>query len=263
MAISAFAVPLKKAKLTVAGFEGTTTLENFPVLVRISETSIEGFNYSDCAEGGEDLSFALEDGSPLPYEIDTWNDKGESLVWVKLPALSSADHSFYMKWKDSQATENDPTDVWSDEYIGVWHMGGFNADNAVTDATGNGFNAKATSASISTAEGLCKVGAAVKNGEVTSSSSGGGLKVSDYESRYSGSGVSFTCSAWIRLPENADKTVNHMIFDKKLANGASWDAVPGWFVQVLGKGLLKQGISLKSFAFPRRVTRCWIKRQAI
>jgi hypothetical protein len=34
MAISAFAVPLKKAKLTVAGFEGTTTLENFPVIVR-------------------------------------------------------------------------------------------------------------------------------------------------------------------------------------------------------------------------------------
>lgn len=249
MAISAFAVPLKKAKLTVAGFEGTTTLENFPVLVRISETSIQGFSYADCAEGGEDLSFALEDGSQLPYEIDTWNDKGESLVWVKLPSLSSADHSFYMKWKDSQKTVNDPKDVWSKEYIGVWHMSGFNADKAVTDATGNGFNAEAKNTSISTAEGLCKVGAAVKNGELMTSSSGGGLKVPDYESKYSGSGVSFTCSAWIRLPENPDKTVNHMIFDKKLANGAKWDAVPGWFVQVLGKGASQEGDKLKKLRF--------------
>ena len=80
-ASSLFALPLKQAKLTVSGYQGgETALENFPLLVRISPERIPGFSYDDCALGGSDISFALENGEILPYEIDTWVNDGESLA---------------------------------------------------------------------------------------------------------------------------------------------------------------------------------------
>jgi hypothetical protein len=248
--VPAFAVPLQKAKITVVGHEGETTLEDFPVLVRISETRITGFQYSDCSQGGSDISFALSDGTDLPYEIDTWNPQGESLVWVKLPALSGTETSFYMRWQDNTPSQNTPTDVWSDDYIGVWHMGMFNASNAVPDATGNGYEAKiGSTATLSTGEGLCKIGAAVQNGEGTTGVNGGGLRVRDYESQFPGAGISFTCTAWIYLPGNADKNVNHTIFDKKLSNGDAWNARNGWFAQILSKGNPVDSEKLKRLRF--------------
>lgn len=139
-ASSLFALPLKQAKLTVSGYQGgETALENFPLLVRISETGIQGFSYADCAEGGADISFALADGTALPYEIDTWNDKGESLVWVKLPALSGTDTSFYFRWNDSGPAENISANVWAADYAGVWHMNG--ASGVTPDSTGNELHA--------------------------------------------------------------------------------------------------------------------------
>ena len=137
---SLFALPSKQAKLTVSGYQGgETALENFPLLVRISETGIQGFSYADCAEGGADISFALADGTALPYEIDTWNDKGESLVWVKLPALSGTDTSFYFRWNDSGPAENISANVWAAGYAGVWHMNG--ASGVTIDSTGHELHA--------------------------------------------------------------------------------------------------------------------------
>ncbi len=57
MAASAFATPQKQAELTVAGYNGLEALENFPVLVRVSESNISGFLYSDCAANGADIAF--------------------------------------------------------------------------------------------------------------------------------------------------------------------------------------------------------------
>ncbi|MBR2941309.1 MAG: leucine-rich repeat protein, partial [Kiritimatiellae bacterium] len=56
------------ALLHTKGYAGTTALANFPVLVRISESAIDGFDYDDCATGGEDISFSLPDGTVLPHE---------------------------------------------------------------------------------------------------------------------------------------------------------------------------------------------------
>ena len=133
-AVSLFAQPLKTATITVAGYSGSTTLQNFPVLVRVSPERIAGFAYSDCAADGADLSFAFENGTILPHEVDTWNTAGESLVWVGVPSLSS-NMSFRIRWQDANPPANAPADVWT-AYEGVWHM---NAANPV-DATGHGHN---------------------------------------------------------------------------------------------------------------------------
>ena len=97
-----------KIKLQVSGYTGTETLQNFPVLVRVSETRIPGFFFADMSAKnvngksmGYDLAFFAEDGTRLEIDKDVWNiDKtveptGEQLVWVKLPQMKQGT-KFYM-----------------------------------------------------------------------------------------------------------------------------------------------------------------------
>ena len=83
-------------KFTVAGYTGTQVLTNFPVLVRLKEydsgtgEGIQGFLYSDFNyTDGTDLCFLDADGNGIPFQIDTWDRTGESLVWVTLPRMTN------------------------------------------------------------------------------------------------------------------------------------------------------------------------------
>ena len=61
---------------------------DFPVLVRLS-TSVSGFSYGDFAlSNGGDLRFTDEHGTSLPFEIESWDESGTSLVWVQVPLFS-------------------------------------------------------------------------------------------------------------------------------------------------------------------------------
>ena len=110
-------------------FSDDTTLQNFPVLVRIAEydestgAGIKGFDYDDfvLANGG-DLRFADENGDILPCEVDTWNTDGESLVWVKVPSLST-NATITAYYGCVLPGDISPSDVWSQDYVGVWHLG--------------------------------------------------------------------------------------------------------------------------------------------
>jgi len=64
------------------------TLKGHQLRLTLSPTS---FNYAHASAGGADLRFASK-ASPgasfdLPFWIQTWNPKGGSTVWVKLPTL--------------------------------------------------------------------------------------------------------------------------------------------------------------------------------
>jgi hypothetical protein len=111
------------------------TLEDFPALVRISENSPAGFRYADCQKpDGGDLRFADSGGVLLPSEVERWNPEGESLVWVKVPQLtSSAELTAY--YGNAFAPEVDPTEVWDSHYIAVWHLGA--NDTTQPDSTSN------------------------------------------------------------------------------------------------------------------------------
>ena len=114
---------------------GTTPIANYTLLVRISESLLPGFSYTRAGDGSE-IAFTDGHGAPLSYEIDTWNTKGESLVWVKVPeAVNGTQVVFYWALNDGKsAPSNDPTKVWSD-YAGVWHMDDAH-DSTVNNATG-------------------------------------------------------------------------------------------------------------------------------
>ena len=106
------------------GFTNYTgeTLTDFPVLVKLEKGSPTGFSYADCVKpNGEDLRFADEDGNLLASEVDTWDTNGVSTVWVKVPSLNSAT-TITAYYGCALAPAVDRKTVWSNGYLGVWHL---------------------------------------------------------------------------------------------------------------------------------------------
>jgi hypothetical protein len=116
----------RRVPVAVSGYAGSSTLTNFPVLVKLAADAPSGFDYADCAADGSDLRFAAPDGLLLHHEIDTWNTNGESFVWVKVPALSGSATAFTMYYGASDPTALptvDPRSVWTETgHRAVWHF---------------------------------------------------------------------------------------------------------------------------------------------
>ena len=223
LAMSAAAAPKYQATLTASGYTGESTLTNFPVLVRISETRISGFSYDDCAANGADISFKGADGTTLVHEIDTWNPEGESLVWVKLPTLAK-DTTFTMGWKDAAPVAVQSSDTWTD-YVGVWHMG--EADGVCSNSSPCGAKYDATPAGTGAANSALYVGTDAPVGGArcfSKTSVKSYLSVPSYDAENVG-GV-FTMSAWVRVEEINGNYPR--LFNRKNNYGDSC----GWEVEV-------------------------------
>ena len=106
LAVWAFACSVGLAQageltLSTTGYTGSF-LTDFPVLVRLSEAKMTGFKYAEAAQ--ENIRFLSPDGqTEYPREIEHWNPEGESLIWVKLPFLSSRT-SFKFVWGGESTT---------------------------------------------------------------------------------------------------------------------------------------------------------------
>ncbi|NLB56245.1 MAG: DUF2341 domain-containing protein, partial [Lentisphaerae bacterium] len=145
---------LKKMSITFSGYTKSETLINFPALIVLEETDAGiGFYYSDFfSPPYNDLRFADSDGvTPLDFEVETWNDNGKSYVWVKFPELTSLTTVYVLWGKEGVTVPTCNTDgsVWSEDFIGVWHM---NQTNAL-DSTANELHAEAFGP-IATTEGV-------------------------------------------------------------------------------------------------------------
>lgn len=125
----------KKLEFTVAGHTGNENLKHLPVLVRLS-TAIRGFHYDDCGTDGAGIRFADTNGNLLHHEIDTWNENGESCVWVELPhCRSNEKFTLYLAPEDESALPVvAATEVWDGGGNGgvpaVWHMNTLKADSS-------------------------------------------------------------------------------------------------------------------------------------
>lgn len=197
---SASGVPSHTLPITVSGYTGEAPLENFPVLVRLSE-EISGFDYDLCAADGRDVAFAIEDGTRLSHEIESWDTRGESLIWVRLPSLTQ-NIKIICTFGDSAALSvpSSQTDgsVWLPAgYVGVWHMDEENG--SVRDSAGHGLDAdpKGDASTISKA-----VVGAIGNARQTGASTKGYLSIPSYEDFGVGGekvGSSFTVSGFVKL----------------------------------------------------------------
>ncbi|MFQ6053175.1 MAG: DUF2341 domain-containing protein [Candidatus Bathyarchaeia archaeon] len=115
-----------------------TDLEDFPLLVVLNSSAPQSFNYSRTQPNGEDIRFTDASDQPLDYEIEKWNDGGESFIWVKVPYISgSSDTTLYIHYGNPQAEDGqNPQGVW-DGYSLVQHLNEETGDHIDSSSFGN------------------------------------------------------------------------------------------------------------------------------
>ena len=214
------AAACKRITATIA-YDGAAA-ENVPVLLRLSESGIEDFHYSDITSSG--FEFLDEDGNLLPYEIDTWDTNGTSLLWVLVPTFAK-DAELTIRYGTEFANPALPASgVWSD-YSGVWHLNETNSASAYGSYPNStavaGIDGEKAEASIADQGG--KIGKSVKICDAAKKGSGyqlGGVFVPD-----SGTGSpldldgKFAISGWFKH-KNQDYYYDKLFGKRKVANNS-------------------------------------------
>ena len=131
----------RRQQLTFDNQSQTETLTDVPVLIVLNSGNID---YALTNDDGSDLRFFASDGTALAYEIEQWNESGDSSVWVRVPQIagsSSTDH-IWMYYGNASATAPNVGQVWSSDYVGVWHLNedvaGTGNSDVYQDSTGGG-----------------------------------------------------------------------------------------------------------------------------
>lgn len=219
-------------EITVKGGDGASALANFPLLVRVSESALPGFRYSDVVANGGAGAIRFEDaaGSSLPSECDTWDETGESLFWVRIPVLSSEPRRIRMLWNlaSGKLSDSGAEAVW-DGYAAVLHMGeDIDADAAAAgtvskDSTANGLHAVPTKGASSSLAEMMSAPGAVGLGRVNDNSTAAkGNYFTVAHNPALDLGGRMTLSFWLRF-DDINKEKNYpVIFQKRSSTtGAS------------------------------------------
>ena len=123
----------RRQQLTLDNLAQSETLTDFPALIVFNSGNID---YTQTKDDGSDLRFFAADGTPLAYEIEQWNEGGDSSVWVRVPQIigGSNSDSIWMYYGNAAATPTaDPAGVWDSNFVGVWHL---NEEQAGVGGTG-------------------------------------------------------------------------------------------------------------------------------
>jgi len=227
--------------LTVTNYTGSAAIENFPVLVRISESGIENFHYSDMMfssselqNSARDIAFKAADGTPLAYDVDTWNPNGTSLVWVTLPSLEN-NTEFAMFYRSSKSGKEVCDGNAFTNYVGVWHLNETAYGSAsIADSTTNGLTG------TSGAGGDTKDGVVGTSRRITSTENqkqDTAIKVNNDASTLSALNsldMNFVVSFWMRpvgaITDQKDKGVRY----NALIGRKTGTTDPAWHLQLAG-----------------------------
>ncbi|MFB3104262.1 MAG: DUF2341 domain-containing protein, partial [Pseudomonadales bacterium] len=121
-----------RTKITFDNTNSGVDLDDFPVLVSLTADDVD---FAKIKAGGADIRFVDDDGMPLDYEIESWDDTvgSESAnVWVKVQKINASVNTDYIHiyYNNSAASDAQNTaGVWDVNYAGVWHL------NEATGAT--------------------------------------------------------------------------------------------------------------------------------
>lgn len=107
-----------------ANLPATAAVTNFPLLVRLDKAF---FRFAEAQAGGADIRFSSGDGTPMPYQIESWDAaEGKACIWVRVPAIRGNDRQeLKLHWgKADAASESSGAAVFNEAngYLGVWHM---------------------------------------------------------------------------------------------------------------------------------------------
>jgi Concanavalin A-like lectin/glucanases superfamily/Domain of unknown function (DUF2341) len=195
---------------TASGANVAGNVNNFPVLIRLTNGN---FDFSQAGPAGNDIRFAKQDNTPLPFEIERWDATLRSAeIWVKVDTIFGNDSSHFinMYWGNQNAASASNSAAVFDTangFQGVWHM---NESNGLTaqDATGNHYDG--TPSDTAPSAGTGEIGIAQQFNGMSSSlqmkgTSGSKLNFSE--------DASFTVSAWVYVDTLID-SMTRMIVGK-------------------------------------------------
>lgn len=95
-------------------------LQSFPALVLLGPGRVD---FDSMQQDGEDIRFVSADGTDLPYQFETFDPEGLSFIWVTVDRLGDdADHVWLYYDNPVAESPNRELEVWSDGYVGVWHL---------------------------------------------------------------------------------------------------------------------------------------------
>ncbi len=223
----------KCVEITLAtNLAATAITTGVPALVKLSETTIPGFDYDDFSfANGGDMMFTDANGDPLPHEVDTWNVNGESLVWVKLPS-TAVGTAITMYYGGNAAASAESTDVWTG-YTGVWHF-----DAATADTAANSYGTYANSTATAGIDGHIaehtKTNETGRFGKCFRTNDSTGMKVGNYN--YGGvwvndsganspidGGENFTISGWFKH-DTFDYYYDHFFYKRSRSDNTTQGA---------------------------------------
>ena len=210
----------------------TETLSDFPVLVRL-DSSIQGFSFEDFAlPGGADLRFIDLDGNLLSHEIESWDQDGSSLVWVRLPTLEKGTKFRCLYGSANPVDPLSPGTVWL-KYVLVVH-GGDTITNSVNNSVTATSGSDSTSASNAAGDGM------IGGGIAKASNDSIGVNVSN-PSLFLSSPEQFTVSAWfMRKGNGGNNNGTHILAGSQFAwdknQGFLWLQEQGKYISIAAKG---------------------------
>jgi len=217
---------IKRKKLTIDGSLVSGNQTDFPVLYSGNvDSDLAGINpYSiKFYDSGNAL--------PLSYEFDLWDSStGALIAWVKLPrivsstcttnAISSNTFWLYYDYPGESSDQQSVADVWSNEFIVVYHMSG--AANTIVDSVGTQSGTKSGSSTTNPTQVDGKIGWAQDFG------GHGSVDWINLEGLTTSAGQSYTFSWWENAHADSLNYTNY-IFDSS-GNTSAERTIIYWYV---------------------------------
>ncbi|MCB0343256.1 MAG: DUF2341 domain-containing protein [Bdellovibrionales bacterium] len=118
-----------RVRLTFDNSAQSENLNDFPVMVKLNSGRIDYLNTKDA---GEDVRFYDSSGTPLSFEIESWSESGDSIIWVKVPLVAAGSNTDYI-WMfygaDESVSASNPALVWNADIASVFHFSGTGNDS--------------------------------------------------------------------------------------------------------------------------------------
>lgn len=111
---------------------------SFPLLIRLDHSN---FDFTQTQDSGQDLRFTNPVGTPLPYEIETWDSTtNRAILWVLIDTVYGNCSSQYiqMYWGNESAPAASSGPAVFDTangFTGVWHLGEYSTGLRKNSAT--------------------------------------------------------------------------------------------------------------------------------
>jgi hypothetical protein len=207
-----------RKKITIDHTDVPSDQANFPVLISFTEPA--DLNDALVQADGNDLLFTDSTGmNKLSHELDYFvKNSGILVAWVKVPALSSTtDTVIYLYYGNIDASnQQDPANVWTNSYAGVWHLGEGSGTTRL-DSTGNN-NDLADTNGVAQSAVLAKIGYGADFVRTSSEY----LSITDAAQTGLDITGSITMEAWAKNDETGNAP--YFIIDKARGSCGSGDA---------------------------------------